>query len=114
MSAPRHGVPATTQPPGRRVRFWLDDAELEGREGMPLAVALWAAGVHDLGFQERHGAIRGLYCAIGHCFECRLTVDGVRDVRACLTPLREGLRAARQLPPPPLSAKPLEGTDGDA
>lgn len=30
------------------------------------------------------GRSRGLFCGIGVCFDCVLTVNGVRDVRACL------------------------------
>lgn len=101
------GLPAGARGPvGRTVSFWLDDERFEGREGEPAAVALWAAGVRVLGRREASGAARGLYCAIGHCFECRLR-DGDRlDRRACLLPLREGLRLYRQTPPPPLPMGP--------
>lgn len=94
-------------PESREVCFTLDGAQYRGREGEPLAVALWAAGVRTLGQREAHGTGRGLYCAIGQCFECRLTVDGERDQRACLVPVREGLQAERQTPPPALVAHPL-------
>lgn len=91
---------------GRRVSFTFDGVAYQGFEGEPLAVRLWALGIRDLGQNEVRGGSRGLYCAIGHCFECRVTVDGERDRRACLTPLWEGLRAERQFPPPPLSPGP--------
>ncbi len=87
---------------GRDVRFYLDDQAFEGREGEPAAAALWAAGVLSLGHSEATGAARGLFCAIGHCFECRLRVGDELDRRACLVPVREGLRLYRQAPPPPL------------
>jgi aerobic-type carbon monoxide dehydrogenase small subunit (CoxS/CutS family) len=37
------------------------------------------------------GAPRGLYCGMGLCFDCLVTVDGVENVRACLTPVAEGM-----------------------
>ena len=37
------------------------------------------------------GGARGPVCGIGTCFECRVTIDGVRDVRACLTAVRDGM-----------------------
>lgn len=33
---------------------------------------------------------RGLYCGMGVCFECMITVDG-QPVRACITPVRDGM-----------------------
>jgi sarcosine oxidase subunit alpha len=38
-----------------------------------------------------------MYCGIGHCFECRVTVDGIPDVRSCLVEVREGMRVALQV-----------------
>ena len=84
------------------VQFYLDDAPYMGRLGEPAAVALWAAGVRVLGWNEEDRRPRGLYCAIGHCFECRLVVGDTVDRRACLEPVREGLRLYRQKAPPPL------------
>jgi D-hydroxyproline dehydrogenase subunit gamma len=56
-----------------------------------LAAALLGAGItrfrRDLG-----GSPRVPLCGMGSCFECRLTIDGVRDVRACLAPVRDGMQ----------------------
>lgn len=76
---------------GRRVRFAFDGTTLEGVEGEPIAAALLAAGVRSLRRTRLRGEPRGIYCGIGHCFECRVTVDGSHGVRACLTPVREGM-----------------------
>ncbi|WRU97601.1 2Fe-2S iron-sulfur cluster-binding protein [Priestia filamentosa] len=32
-----------------------------------------------------------MYCNIGHCYECRVSVNGQQGVRACVTPLKEGM-----------------------
>ena len=37
------------------------------------------------------GAPRGVFCGIGVCHDCLVTVDGVRNVRACMTPAVPGL-----------------------
>src|SRR5439155_775857 len=37
------------------------------------------------------GQPRGLYCGIGVCQECRVLVDGVGVVRACVTPVTAGM-----------------------
>lgn len=78
-------------PPARSVGFRFAGRPLAGREGEPIAAALLAAGIRTLRRTRRRGEPRGIYCGIGHCFECRLTVDGCHGVRSCLTPLREGM-----------------------
>lgn len=74
------------------VRFSFNGREIVGREGDVIAAALMAHGIRTLRATERFGAPRGIYCAIGHCYDCRVIVDGVSGVRACLTPIREGMR----------------------
>jgi predicted molibdopterin-dependent oxidoreductase YjgC len=41
-------------------------------------------------------ARRAPYCMMGVCFDCLAEVDGVASVQACLTPVRDGMRVARQ------------------
>lgn len=40
--------------------------------------------------RSRRGEPRGVYCGIGICNECLLTVDGCPNVRACVTAARPG------------------------
>ena len=39
---------------------------------------------------------RAPYCMMGVCFECLVVVDGQGSVQGCLTPIRDGMRIARQ------------------
>ncbi|MBP1931723.1 (2Fe-2S)-binding protein [Ammoniphilus resinae] len=59
----------------------------QAMEGESIAAALLANGVRTLRWTEQEQHPRGLYCGIGHCFECRVTVNGVRSQRACITPV---------------------------
>ncbi len=86
------------------VSFTWNGRAFEGPQGMPAALALWRLGIRELGPRRGGAGSRALYCGIGHCFECRVTVDGRRDVRSCLTPLREGMVLTSQEPPPPLES----------
>lgn len=81
------------------IQFYFDGEPFPGINGEPVAMSLWRSGVTTLGWNEVTGDPRGLYCAIGHCFECRMMIDGVRDQRACLYPVREGLEVFRQTVP---------------
>jgi len=78
-------------PAGNVVTFTFDGATVEGIEGEPIAAALMAQGTRTLRHCERTGEPRGIYCGIGHCFECRVTVNGQAGVRACVTPVHDGM-----------------------
>lgn len=81
------------------VPFQFEGQVVHGVAGEPVAMSLWALGIRVLGWNEETGAPRSLFCTIGHCFECRLTIDGERDRRACLVPLQEGMEVVRQARP---------------
>jgi D-hydroxyproline dehydrogenase subunit gamma len=40
------------------------------------------------------GQPRGVFCGIGMCFDCTATVDGVTDVRTCVTTVHSGMRVS--------------------
>ena len=84
-------------PAPEMVPFTWNGRTVTGRLGEPIATALLGNGVVQLGENAVSGAPRGLYCAIGHCYECRVVVDGVRGVRACLEPVRAGMRVQAML-----------------
>jgi len=67
-----------------------------GAEGESITAALLANDIRTLRYHENDGAPRGFYCNIGHCSECRVTVDGRQNVRACLTPLQKDMQIDRQ------------------
>lgn len=73
------------------VEFVFNGRKFKGLAGEPIAAALLANGVRTLRRHEKSGRPRGIYCGIGHCYECRVTVDGVPGVRACITPLRKDM-----------------------
>jgi len=83
--------PILTFSRGRRISFTFDDRELHGYEGETVAAALHAAGVTTYRESPRLHRPRGFFCAIGKCSSCLMTVDGVPNVRVCITPLREGM-----------------------
>ncbi|WP_080875888.1 (2Fe-2S)-binding protein [Oceanobacillus timonensis] len=73
-----------------KVAFYFNNKELYGYENEPIASALMANGIRTVRVDEKTGEPRGVYCGIGHCFECRAEVDGISNVRTCLTPLKKG------------------------
>lgn len=75
----------------KKVQFQFDGETYEGFENDTIASALLANGIRTLRKHEESGNPRGIYCNIGHCYECRVTVDGETNVRACLTPVKENM-----------------------
>ena len=78
-------------PERQKVSFTFDGQTFTGYEGESLSAALLAKGVRTLRVHEETGMPRGIYCNIGHCFECRVTINGLDGVRACMTPLEAGM-----------------------
>ena len=37
-----------------------------------------------------------MFCAIGRCTDCVMVVDGVPNIRTCITPLRAGMKIQTQ------------------
>ena len=64
---------------------------LPAAEGQSVAAALTAAGVRSWRTTRRGQQPRGLFCGIGACFDCLLTIDGRPAQRACLVPVRDGM-----------------------
>jgi D-hydroxyproline dehydrogenase subunit gamma len=83
-------LPAVT-PQGRGEPFTLtvDDVEIPAYPGETIAAAVAAAGRRTLRSSPA-GRPRGLYCGIGLCGECGMTVDGRPSVRVCVEPAAPG------------------------
>ncbi|MDI3538364.1 MAG: hypothetical protein PWQ41_576 [Bacillota bacterium] len=74
----------------------VDGKKIPARAGEPIAAALLAAGIRVFRTTHRRGEPRGPFCAVGRCTDCVMTVDGVPNVRTCVTPVREGMKIETQ------------------
>lgn len=81
---------------GQPLTIQLDGQPLRCHEGESLAAALLASGRLAMRYTARAGEPRGYFCGMGVCHDCLVTVDGLPNVRACMTPVREGLRVETQ------------------
>ncbi|MGM8213239.1 (2Fe-2S)-binding protein [Virgibacillus sp. W0430] len=73
------------------ITFTYDGITYKGQRGDTIASALLANGIRTLRVHEETQTPRGIYCNIGHCFECRVTINNNSGIRACLTELEEGM-----------------------
>ncbi|HTZ38442.1 MAG TPA: (2Fe-2S)-binding protein [Stellaceae bacterium] len=75
--------------------FTFEGRPVAAREGQSVAAALIAAGERCLRIDEA-GRPKGVVCGIGVCWECRCSIDGKPDIRACMTPAQAGMAVRRQ------------------
>jgi predicted molibdopterin-dependent oxidoreductase YjgC len=89
-------VPATRDPSGMvradAMSFLFEGGPVRAYPGETIATALLAAGTRALRRTRVAATPRGLFCAIGACHDCLVTVDGEGPVRACMTPAADGQR----------------------
>lgn len=76
--------------PGPAFPVTFDGRTVEALPGQTVAAALWAAGVTAWRSTREGGRPRGVFCGIGVCFDCLVTVNGRPNQRACLVPARPG------------------------
>ncbi|MGX1273405.1 (2Fe-2S)-binding protein [Streptomyces phaeoluteigriseus] len=76
--------------PGEAFTVTFDGREIEALPGWTIAAALWSAGVVAWRTTREEGRPRGVFCGIGVCFDCLVTVDGRPGRRACLVPATPG------------------------
>jgi predicted molibdopterin-dependent oxidoreductase YjgC len=69
----------------------INGREIETRSGQTIAAALIAAGILTFRQLTDHEP-RGFFCGMGVCFDCLVTVDGIPDQRACMTPVKPGMK----------------------
>jgi sarcosine oxidase subunit alpha len=79
-------------PRGRPIKIQVDGKPIEAYEGETVAAAMLAAGILTFRLSRKNREPRGLYCGMGVCFECLVTVDGMHAVQACLTPVVDGMQ----------------------
>ena len=71
---------------GKPVTLVFDGREVPAYEGETIGMALWAAGIRGVRASSRDAEPRGMFCAMGICYDCLVDLDG-RPVRACLQPV---------------------------
>ncbi len=105
---------SSIRPVGAAISFHFDGRRIDALDGETVAAALSAAGVTTF----RHtpsGAPRGLFCGMGACFDCVVSVDGRIGQRACLTRAADGMEVRSGWPEvlAPYPAPPAEDRDYD-
>ncbi len=83
---------------GEPVEVRVDGVRIPAFAGETVGTALLAGGVLTLRRTRHRGRPRGLFCCMGVCYECLVTVDDGASVRACLTQVRDGMSVTTDVP----------------
>ncbi|MGC9384236.1 MAG: (2Fe-2S)-binding protein [Kosmotogaceae bacterium] len=81
---------------GKKITFNFEGQELTAYEGETIAVALHANGIKNLRKTPKRERDQGFFCAIGKCSSCLMEVNGIPNVRTCITRVKEGMSIRRQ------------------
>jgi len=79
-----------------KIKFILNGNEYEGYENETIASALLANGIKIFSKSCKYSRPRGFFCAIGKCSSCVMRVNGVPNVKTCVTLLKPGMVIERQ------------------
>jgi predicted molibdopterin-dependent oxidoreductase YjgC len=83
---------------GSPLRFTWDGQTILAYPEETIAVALLAAGQSILRRAAISSQPRGLFCNMGVCFDCLVTVDGRAGQRACQVRVAEGMDVRSESP----------------
>ncbi|NIS70599.1 MAG: (2Fe-2S)-binding protein [Proteobacteria bacterium] len=81
---------------GQEVTIYFEGQPVKARSGECIAAALMANGLKTFRRTAKRGEERGYFCGIGQCTDCVMIVNGVPNVRTCVTAVQEGMRVERQ------------------
>lgn len=80
----------------KKVTIDIDGKKIEAYEGEPIAAALWNAGIRDFRYTRKRKEPRGFFCGIGLCTDCKMIVNGIPNIRTCVTLVEKGMKIQRQ------------------
>jgi predicted molibdopterin-dependent oxidoreductase YjgC len=79
---------------GKKISLIVDGKQIVAYEGETVHAALTAAGIRRLKKSKlldsettdsKIPGSRGVFCGMGICYECLVTIDNLPDQRACMT-----------------------------
>ena len=104
-----HTHPILSPTQKHEITFFFQNKGLKGLDGEPISAALYANNIKVFGHHVKDNAPQGLFCANGQCSQCMVFADG-KPVKACIHPLRQGMRVepVNGLPDLPLKIEKID------
>jgi hypothetical protein len=73
------------------LEFLYNGKKMKALKGDSIASALIANGVMKFRNTNKKGNPRGYFCGIGLCTDCMMKVNGVRNIRTCITEIEDNM-----------------------
>lgn len=70
---------------GKPIEVVVNGRKVKAFEGELVSTILLEEGIFVFGLKHNTGHPSGIYCGMGVCYECLVTVNGVANTRACQT-----------------------------
>ncbi|MGB9184993.1 MAG: (2Fe-2S)-binding protein, partial [Solirubrobacteraceae bacterium] len=93
------------------VSFTFDGRRVEAYAGDTIGSALFAAGQRTFSRSFKYHRRRGLMCCAGQCPNCLVAIDGAPGARACVEPVRPGIKVEHLNALPALEFDAMRATD---
>lgn len=77
---------------GSKMTLLVDGVSCVAYAGETVHAVLLATGIRALRVSRKTGEPRGFFCGMGVCYECRVTINGVPDQRACMALAADGMQ----------------------
>ena len=78
------------------IKFYFQGKPYFGVEGDTIASALMSNGIREFRVTEKKKDGRGGFCGIGQCSDCMVIVDGIPNIKSCVTPLTLDMNVEKQ------------------
>ena len=75
---------------GKEIELFINKHRIGAYEGETIGAVLTAIGIRQVSHAPQLKDYRGLYCCMGSCYGCLVTVNGRPNERACVTPVQAG------------------------
>jgi len=79
------------------ISFHFNGEKFTGAAGQSVAAALIANGQRELRRTRFGEEPRSIFCGIGICFDCVVTINGVANQRACLIEISSDMKVESSL-----------------
>jgi len=73
------------------VNIVVDGVPIKAKPGSMIAAALIAEDILINRYTRKKHEPRGIFCGIGQCTDCVMVVNGLKNVRTCITKVEEGM-----------------------
>lgn len=81
---------------GEEITIYYEGEPITAHEGETIASALYDNGIKEFRKSGEKNRSRGFFCSIGKCSSCLMKVDGIPNVKTCITMAKEGMELEEQ------------------